>query len=709
MRILFIACFVVLCAPANAQKADSVFSSDADGILSSYRSWYTDKSHEYSECLQWCAMQCVLSGDNKQAVTLLKESDRRFKLYGRGNFAGRDTINQILKYDILIKIEQNSERNYYAIKYAKRSLNLKRQFFGEESEQSLNALLDLSQLYAERLKYKKAAKFHNKGYRSYVELLKKEFCSSSELKRGNYWKVASLYVGKTLTEAYKFAGNKKFSVSSMAIAAYNANLLSKGILLNSTIDFENFVRNSNSLAAKRLFEERMNTKNLLVKDSLDYEILRVLKNEGKEYRIPQLSITWEDVSHKLGDHDVAIEFYRTASKEYGALVIKKGWRAPKNVRLKNQIKIGKKYVMLENAMRSVVDYLKNENKEDPSYMWNLSRAIWSDALLMHLPEERDAKIYFSADGLLQLVGLESLPFNMPGEKGFARMSDIYNLYRLSSTRVLAMEREETHASKAALYGDILYAVEDSVMKKESEKYAASSSTDTVKRGASLYNDKVIVPLSWTGLEVDTIYAILSKRNAIEAERYVRSKGNEESFKNIYRINPKILHIATHGFYEPPAAKSSAQNDTHSLIDESMQRTGLYLAGAQKARMYKDYVIEGVEDGILTAYEISQTNLNNLDIAVLSACETALGDITADGVAGLQRGFKQAGTNSLLMSLWPVNDGATCKLMTNFYSNWIEHKMSKHDALEAAKKAVRETPGWEDPKFWAAFILLDALD
>lgn len=141
----------------------------------------------------------------------------------------------------------------------------------------------------------------------------------------------------------------------------------------------------------------------------------------------------------------------------------------------------------------------------------------------------------------------------------------------------------------------------------------------------------------------------------------------------------------------------------------MQRTGLYLAGAQKARMCKDYVIEGVEDGILTAYEISQTNLNNLDIAVLSACETALGDITADGVAGLQRGFKQAGTNSLLMSLWPVNDGATCKLMTNFYSNWIEHKMSKHDALEAAKKAVRETPGWEDPKFWAAFILLDALD
>ena len=72
-------------------------------------------------------------------------------------------------------------------------------------------------------------------------------------------------------------------------------------------------------------------------------------------------------------------------------------------------------------------------------------------------------------------------------------------------------------------------------------------------------------------------------------------------------------------------------------------------------------------------------------------------------------YLKAGVNSILMSLWKVDDEATCKLMTEFYSNWIAKKMTKHDALEASKKVVRETKGWEDPKYWAAFILLDGLD
>ena len=62
-----------------------------------------------------------------------------------------------------------------------------------------------------------------------------------------------------------------------------------------------------------------------------------------------------------------------------------------------------------------------------------------------------------------------------------------------------------------------------------------------------------------------------------------------------------------------------------------------------------------------------------------------------------------------MSLWKVDDNATCMLMTEFYRNWIGQGKSKHKALELAKEAVRKHPGWEDPKYWAAFILLDGLD
>lgn len=98
----------------------------------------------------------------------------------------------------------------------------------------------------------------------------------------------------------------------------------------------------------------------------------------------------------------------------------------------------------------------------------------------------------------------------------------------------------------------------------------------------------------------------------------------------------------------------------------------------------------------------------MDLIALSACQTAQGDITGDGVFGLQRGFKKAGANSILMSLWKVDDEATGLLMTEFHRNWLNGK-SNHDALKAAKHAVRSHLGREDPKYRTAFILLDGLD
>ena len=140
----------------------------------------------------------------------------------------------------------------------------------------------------------------------------------------------------------------------------------------------------------------------------------------------------------------------------------------------------------------------------------------------------------------------------------------------------------------------------------------------------------------------------------------------------------------------------------------MSRSGLLMAGSM-SYLDNEQIPDNVDDGILTAREISRLDLTTASLVTLSACETALGDITGEGVFGLQRGFKKAGANSILMSLWKVDDEATCMLMTEFYRNWIGQGKSKHEALELAKEAVRKHPGWEDPKYWAAFILLDGLD
>ena len=139
-------------------------------------------------------------------------------------------------------------------------------------------------------------------------------------------------------------------------------------------------------------------------------------------------------------------------------------------------------------------------------------------------------------------------------------------------------------------------------------------------------------------------------------------------------------------------------------------SGLLFAGVDNIR-FCEPIPDGVEDGVMNAAEISHLDLHGTELVVLSACQTAQGIITGDGVFGLQRGFKKAGANSILMSLWKVDDEATCLLMTEFYKNWIGKKMTKYAALEAAKKSVqsRKEKGWDDPKYWAAFILLDALD
>jgi CHAT domain-containing protein len=144
----------------------------------------------------------------------------------------------------------------------------------------------------------------------------------------------------------------------------------------------------------------------------------------------------------------------------------------------------------------------------------------------------------------------------------------------------------------------------------------------------------------------------------------------------------------------------------------MLRSGLIMAGGNAA-WQGNQTLEGREDGILTAYEISQMNLSNTELVVLSACETGLGEIQGnEGVYGLQRAFKIAGAKYLIMSLWQVPDKQTSLLMTTFYKKWLEaegpdkggNKMNIPDAFHAAQKQLRDNG--LDPYNWAGFVLVE---
>lgn len=134
----------------------------------------------------------------------------------------------------------------------------------------------------------------------------------------------------------------------------------------------------------------------------------------------------------------------------------------------------------------------------------------------------------------------------------------------------------------------------------------------------------------------------------------------------------------------------------------MIRTDLMFAGANNAFINK-VGDTGWDDGILTSKEIFNLNLQNVNLVVLSACKSGLGEVSRDGVYGLQRAFKKAGVKSIVMSLWAIDDSVTQDFMVHFYKG-LASGLSKAKALLQAKMLIREK--YPHSNDWAAFVLLD---
>jgi CHAT domain-containing protein len=114
-------------------------------------------------------------------------------------------------------------------------------------------------------------------------------------------------------------------------------------------------------------------------------------------------------------------------------------------------------------------------------------------------------------------------------------------------------------------------------------------------------------------------------------------------------------------------------------------------------------LESNDNGVLTAYEAMNLNLEGTALVVLSACETGLGEVKAgEGVYGLQRAFLVAGTDALIMSLWKVDDSATQELMTNFYSN-LTKLGNKQKAFKEAQ--LQLLAKYKDPYYWGGFVMM----
>lgn len=422
--------------------------------------------------------------------------------------------------------------------------------------------------------------------------------------------------------------------------------------------------------------------------------------------------TWQDVALNLNKNEVALEFVRfenmseAQDAEYYVIIVRKDDKEPRIIHLFNESSLKP---ILENKTNKPIHKYVTELYSTSSSKYKgkeLYELVWSKV-------EKEIKgcktIYYSPAGLLNTVSLQAI------SNGKSYLGEKYTMHLVSSIgSVLQIKaRSAEIGSKAVVYGGIQYDVDESMMIQASRSYMpANSPTWDTSFGETRRGWRY---LPGTDKEAKSISSMFTNHN-IDVKFISGTSANEESFKALSGKGFNAIHIATHGFFLSDNAElkknafiNPTMPDKVGFIDP-MMRAGLLFAGGNRAWTGKRH-IKDIEDGILTAKEISTLDFSSVDLVVLSACQTGLGDVKAnEGVYGLQRAFKLAGVQTIIMSLWEVDDSATSIMMSVFYEKYLEGN-SKDDAFKYAIDAVRnwKVDGklpFNSPYYWAGFVMMD---
>jgi CHAT domain-containing protein/tetratricopeptide (TPR) repeat protein len=443
-------------------------------------------------------------------------------------------------------------------------------------------------------------------------------------------------------------------------------------------------------------------------NDLEKDLARTVAGFGHATR----QVKWQEVQAALKPGEAAIEFVnflfseeKQSKQEMCAALVLLPGNEPRFVPLFEE--------------KQLAALLQTEGKAQPVFHNDLYAfdkkgrqlydLIWKP-IMAALPE--GTTVYCSPSGLLHRLNLAAIP--TPDGKTLAEK---HRLTTLGSTRQLVIPFETKIANQnatAQLYGGIQYdatpVVADNTL-PQTDDIAARRSSDFAQNDSTLRGGDWNY-LRWTEVEISTAASILEGKG-IAPTLKKGAEATEESFKSIGASgsSPRVLHVATHGFFFPdpkeskPGEGQTVGEKTFKVSNNPMIRSGLVLAGGNQAWKAGKPARPDLEDGILTAYEISQMNLANTELVVLSACETGLGDLVGnEGVYGLQRAFKIAGARYLIMSLWQVPDFQTQVFMSAFYKHWLEGKMAIPEAFRTTQLKLKAKYG--DAFKWAGFVLVE---
>lgn len=507
-----------------------------------------------------------------------------------------------------------------------------------------------------------------------------------------------------LAKAEQFYVERYASNPNITATHYNKLLNTKAVLLSSIIQNKKRILESKDSTLIQQYEQWQESKKRLA----NMKMLSLERQEKQKGEIEALSIEVEALEKQLNQHsqafakivndkeydwkivqsvlkkkEAAIEIsrfkiYDKTSKQpmdsvcYVALIITKNCVSPKQVLLPN----GK---ALENQIYT--NYQKAiENQTS-------NNAAYKAFLAPILKELGDAKtLYFSADGIYHTLNVNLLQ----DERG-KYVLEKYDIHLVYSTREViekAPNLSKIPNPQAVLMGNPTFDL-------DKQKWASQTTTQPLtaynmqENSHKSHTRHGFEPLPYAEKEVNEI-ATLCQNHKWQVATYLRAIATEEVLNSMQ--SPHILHIATHGYVE------NIENNENPML-----HAGLYFAGA---KTFVEDTTEGNythDDGILSAYEAANLPLENTNLVVLSACETALGVVrNGEGVYGLQRGFKIAGAKSLLMTLWQVPDAPTQAFMKVFYQELLSGKTTQAALKASQKNAMKHKV---PIKYWGAFVLI----
>lgn len=372
--------------------------------------------------------------------------------------------------------------------------------------------------------------------------------------------------------------------------------------------------------------------------------------------------SWDEVKQSLNNDQVAIEFYKDDISEfYYALIITSEIYEPIFLKLFHESDLIEAIDVKGTTKERITKLYLSEDNGLYNLIWAPVRDFLNDK----------SKIIISPDGLLHNVSFTALLQETNLE--IKMVSSVRNYLNHNIT--------ETPTQSITLFGGVDY----------------GSNKNENKNNERLFLNTSFTSLQYTEPEVKAIDSLF-KLNNLDSNILL---GKEASEQNLYQFENSptdILHIATHGIYVDNELSYILDDSKESLFQNPLNKSLLILANANELNQ------ESLNDGIVTATDITKLNLSHVDLVVLSACETGLGDLMgSEGIFGLTRGFKNAGVNSLIVSLWEVPDKETQELMINFY-NYLIEGYSKSESLYKAQTKMKSK--YSNPYYWAGFVLFE---